>query len=272
MTRDPINRFAGVRRGIAPGIMLLLALGCSAREADEAAPGAATAGAILVPPHIEQAVSNPERPESDRQRDADRRPAEVLAFFGIEPGMKVGDLMAGTGYYSEILSRAVGPTGAVYAQNNKFVVERFVDKPLTERLARPGFDNITRLDRELESPGLPAGLDAAIMIRFYHDMYWQKSDRKAFIKAVFDALKPGGIFGIVDHHAPEGTGADHVLDLHRVDAELVKKEILAAGFVLDDESDLLANPDDTRDWNIFADEAARRDKTDRFVIRFRKPS
>ena len=269
-----------VRRTTAllfPILCVIILPGCSTERragapAHETAANVAAQGAISVPQHIASAVASSDRPEADRLRDPHRKPGEVLAFFGIERGMSVGDLMAGTGYYSEILSRAVGPEGSVYAQNNSFVVERFVDKPLTERLARPGLENITRLDAELETPGLPAGLDAALMIRFYHDMYWQESDRRAFNQAVFQALKPGGIFGIVDHHAPAGTGFAHVKDLHRVDAELVEKEILAAGFVLDAESDLLANPDDTRDWNIFADDAARRDQTDRFVLRFRKPS
>jgi predicted methyltransferase len=253
----------------------LLATGCSADRTAPAPEQAATPPeaerSTTVPGHIARAVAAPERPEADRQRDADRHPGEVLAFFGIAPGMQVADLMAGTGYYTEILSRAVGPEGKVYAQNNRFVLERFADEPLTERLARPGVDNVIRLDRELESPGLPDGLDAAIMIRFYHDMYWQKTDRKEFNRAVFAALKPGGVFGVVDHHAPAGTGFEHVLDLHRVEADLVMKEILASGFVFDGASDVLANPDDTRDWNIFADDAARRDQTDRFVFRFRKP-
>jgi len=238
---------------------------------ENAAAPAAADRSIVVPAHIARAVAAPERPEADRKRDADRHPGEVLAFFGIEPGMRVADLMAGTGYYTEILSRAVGPAGKVYAQNNHFVLERFADGPLTERLARPGLDNVIRLDRELESPGLPEGLDAAIMIRFYHDMYWQETNRRAFNQAVFKALKPGAVFGIVDHQAPAGSGFEHVRDLHRVEADLVMKEVLASGFLFDAASNVLANPNDTRDWSIFDDDAVRRDKTDRFVFRFRKP-
>jgi hypothetical protein len=129
---------------------------------------------------------------------------------------------------------------------------------------------------------LPHNLDAAIFVRFYHDLFWlptpdgDKADRATFLGQVFAALKPGGVFGVIDHHAEAGSGDRDALDpgegLHRIDVELVKKEILAAGFVLDAESDTLSNSEDTRDWNIFSDGGARRDKTDRFVLRFVKPN
>ncbi|MFQ5748939.1 MAG: class I SAM-dependent methyltransferase [Planctomycetota bacterium] len=226
---------------------------------------------LPVPPWIRDAVAGPGRPEGDRRRDADRRPGEVLAFFGIRPEMKVAEMMAGTGYYAELLARTVGPQGRVYAQNNSFVLSRFADKPLTARLKDPTLSNVVRLDRELEDPGLPEGLDAVLMIRFYHDTYWQKTDRKKMNRAIFRALKPGGVFGVVDHQAEAGSGDRDVLRLHRVDEAMVEREILAAGFVLDAESDVLKNPDDPRDFNIFADGAKNRDRTDRFVLRFRKP-
>jgi len=227
---------------------------------------------LPVPQFIRDAVDHPDRPEGDRRRDADRKPGEVLAFFGIRAGMKVAEMMAGTGYYTELLSRSVGSRGQVYAQNNRFVLSRFADKPLTARLKNPELGNVVRLDRELEDPGLPEGLDAVLMIRFYHDTFWQKTDRRKMNRAIFKALKPGGIFGIVDHQAEAGSGDRDVLRLHRVDEALVRRELLAAGFVLDAESEVLKNPDDPRDFNIFADGAKNRDKTDRFVLRFRKPA
>jgi len=229
-------------------------------------------------------VDDPLRPAEDRARDADRKPGEVLGFFGIGKGMRVVDLQAATGYYTELLSAVVGPEGEVIAQNNDFVVTRFADGPLNERLARidaAGRKNITRLNAELDKMELPDGLDAAIFVRFYHDLFWLPTpdggltDRAEFLRRVYDALAPGGIFGVIDHHAEAGSGDRDAVDsregLHRIDAELVMAEILAAGFVLDLESDLLSDPGDTRDWNIFADDAARRDKTDRFVWRFVKP-
>ena len=219
---------------------------------------------------LQRAVEHADRPEEDRARDADRRPREVLAFFGIGPGMRVADLMTGRGYYAEILARAVGIEGRVYAQNNPFVVERFADEPLRERLARPGLESVVRLDEELESPGLPRGeLDAALLVLFYHDTVWQEVDRAAMNRAIFESLRPGGVFGVIDHHAEKGSGVRDVQTLHRIDAEVVKEEILAAGFVFDGESDLLRHPEDDRTQNVFDD--AIRGKTDRFIYRFRKP-
>jgi len=218
------------------------------------------------------AVANPDRPPEDTARDANRLPAEVLAFFGIEPGMRVADMMAARGYYTEILSKVVGSEGTIYAQNNSFVLERFADGPLTERLARPGLENVVRIDSEVDDPRLPDGLDAAVLIRFYHDFYWQKADRAAFNSAVFAALKPGSVFGVVDHHAEAGSEDRDVQTLHRVDAEMVRREIEAAGFVLEATSDLLHDPADSLDWNIFVDDGTRRDTTSRFVYRFRKPA
>jgi predicted methyltransferase len=226
-----------------------------------------TAGAA----HLEAAVSSPGRPEADRDRDVNRKPADVLAFCGIEPGMRIGELMVGTGYYTEILSVAVGPEGRVHAQNSPFVLERYYEKPWSERLARLPLKNVNRIDAEPESPGLPGGLDVVLLIRFYHDFYWMKVDRAAVNKAVFQALAPGGVFCVVDHHAEAGSRDRDVETLHRVDAGMVKEEILAAGFVFDDESDVLRNHGDDRSWNIFKEDGAYRDQTDRFIFRFRKP-
>lgn len=233
---------------------------------------------------IRPAVDDPLRPEEDRARDADRRPAEVLAFFGIGEGMRVADLQATVGYYTEILSSVVGPEGRVYAQNNNFVLEGFAEQGFAERLAKlreAGRPNVTRIDAELDEMELPPDLDAVLFVRFYHDLFWlpkpdrSLNDRQEFLRRVYEALRPGGVFGVVDHHAVAGSEERDALDpevgLHRIDIELVKREILAAGFVLDAESDVLADPDDTRDWNIFIDERTRRDKTDRFVLRFVKP-
>ncbi len=258
------------------GAILLLACAMSPSEL-LASEGTAKAASRVpgVPAHLKAAVESPSRPEADRARDADRKPAEVLAFFGIEPGMKVAEMMAGSGWYAEILAEAIGPEGRLYVHNSPFVLQRFAEKPLTERLARMKAVHVTRLDGDPGDPGLPTGLDVVLLIRFYHDFFWQGVDRAAFNKAVFAALKPGGVFGVVDHHAEAGSGdrdAKEMDGLHRVDAALVRKEIEAAGFVLDAESDLLRHPEDTRDWFIFKDEGKLRDKTDRFIFRFRKPA
>lgn len=234
-------------------------------QATDTAPDQAAADEAL-----RAAVDAEERPADDRARDAGRKPFEVLRFFGIQPGMRVAELAAGGGYYVEILARAVGAEGKVYAQNNRFILERFAEGPLSERLARLGMDHVQRLDSELDDPGLPAGeLDAVMMVLFYHDTYWMGTDRAKMNKAIFDALAPGGVYGVIDHHAEAGSGERDVKTIHRVDAELVKQEILAAGFELEAESDLLRHPEDDRTLNVF--DPGIRGKTDRFVYRFRKP-
>ena len=232
---------------------------------------------------IQQAVDNPQRTEADRARDADRHPADVLEFFGLEPGMNVVDVMGGTGYYSEMIATVVGPTGMVIIQNAKYPVESVYGEALDQRmthLQEAGIENVQRIDIDLDEMELPSNLDGAIFIRFYHDLFWipvredEKTDRQEFLRRVYQALKPGGFFGVIDHHAEAGSGERDALDprngLHRIDIELVKREILDAGFVLDAESAVLHNPDDTRDWNIFSE--GRRDKTDRFILRFLKPA
>jgi predicted methyltransferase len=221
--------------------------------------------------HLIDAVATADRPAADRLRDTHRKPAEVLAFFGIAPGMKVADLVAGSGYYTEILAAAVGPEGTVWAQNHRWVLERFGDEGISKRLAKPGLANAVRWDRELEELGLPEGeLDAVVMVLFYHDTYWQGVDRAAMNAEVWRALEPGGVYGVIDHQAEAGSGDRDVKTIHRVDAELVKREILAAGFVLEAESDVLSHPEDDRTRNVF-DESIR-GRTDRFVYRFRKPA
>ena len=278
-TRFPLSAVVAV---------LLLVPACATGEADhdhgEAGHDHAhPRDAQTVMAHIKSVVDDPTRPEADRARDADRKPAEILAFFGIDEGQRVLDLQATAGFYTEILSGVVGPEGEVYAQNNNFVLERFAEEPLSQRLARlqeTGRDNVTRIDLELDELEVPGDLDAALFIRFYHDLFWlptpdeNKNDRAEFLRRVFAALKPGGVFGVVDHHAESGSGERDALDpregLHRIDIELVKREVLEAGFRLEAESDVLSNPEDTRDWNIFSED--RRDKTDRFVLRFVKPS
>ncbi len=216
---------------------------------------------------IRKALADSDRPTDDRQRDADRKPAEVLAMMGIAPGMTVADLMAGSGYYTEILSRAVGVGGRVYAQNNR-ISNRFGGKALAERAER--LSNVTVLLNDLEDLELPEGeVDAVFMVLFYHDTYWMQVDRPQMNREILQALKPGGIFCVIDHHAAEGSGDRDVRSLHRVEAQIVKDELLEAGFELVAESDLLAHPEDDRTINVF--DAAIRGKTDRFIYKFRKP-
>lgn len=224
--------------------------------------------------HIAAVLEAADRTPEDRALDAQRRPLEVFSFFGIEEGWRVADLFAGGGYSTEILARVVGPTGQVIAQNNAFVLERFARAPLEARLARLAMPSIALVQAELDAP-LPADthdLDAVIFILSYHDSAWMGTDRAAMNRAVFAALRPGGIYGIVDHSAAEGHGVDDAQTFHRIEERVVIEEVLAAGFVLDGSSDVLRNPEDPRDWNDSPSAAGdRRGESDRFVLRFVRP-
>lgn len=220
---------------------------------------------------ITAAVQHSDRLASDLERDAERQPGRILDFFDIKPGMHVADVMAGDGYYTEILSRAVGVQGKVYCQNTAIPLKVFADKPLSERLKDGRLPNVVRLDTEFADSGLPEDLDAAILIRFYHDFGWQEVDRAAFNTLMFQSIKPGGVFGVVDHHAKKGAGIEEGRRLHRVEASFLRTEVEAAGFVLEAESYVLTDPEDAMDWSIFDPEHAGRDTTSRFVYLFRKP-
>jgi predicted methyltransferase len=227
-----------------------------------------------VPQPIRDAVTAADRDDKDKALDAGRKPAEVLGFFGIAPGQKVGELFAALGYTTEIIARVVGDGGKVYAQNTKEILDRFARAPLTARLSKPVMKNVVMVEQPADKPFPPdaRNLDAVICILNYHDFVWLKVDRAKLNKAVFAALKPGGVYGIVDHSAKQGSGLSDVQTLHRIDEDAVKKEILAAGFKLDAESDLLRNAEDPRDWNASPTQAGeKRGTSDRFVLRFVKP-
>lgn len=227
-----------------------------------------------VPDAIRAAVTADDRDDKDKALDAGRKPAEVLAFFKLAPGQKIGELFSGPGYTTEIMARVVGDGGKVYAQNTKEILDRFARKPLTDRLAKPVMKNTVMVEQPADAPFPPdaKGLDAVICVLNYHDFVWLKVDRAKMNKAVLAALKPGGVYGIVDHSAKQGTGLNDVQTLHRIDEDAVKKEILAAGFKLDGSSDVLRNAEDPRDWNASPTAAAeKRGTSDRFVLRFVKP-
>jgi predicted methyltransferase len=217
------------------------------------------------------AVDSRDRTIADRALDAGRKPAELLTFFGISPGMHVAELGAAGGYTTELLARTVGANGRVYAQNNRFILERFARKPWSERLAKPVMANVTRVDAEFESP-LPSdtkNLDAVVNVLFYHDTVWMGVDRDAMNRAVYDALRPGGVYGIVDHSGATGHGVEDVKTLHRIEESVVVAEIERAGFRLDAATNILRNSHDKRDWNAAPGAAAeRRGTSDRFVLRF----
>ncbi|MGK4004629.1 SAM-dependent methyltransferase [Sorangium sp. So ce1036] len=232
------------------------------------------ATSIDVPAALRAVVDAPDRTEADRALDPGRKPAETLAFFGIQPGMKVAELMAGGGYTAELLARTVGPTGVVYAQNNRFVLDRFAEKPWSERLKKPVMKPVVRLDREIDDPLPPEArdLDAVFLLLFYHDTVWLETDRAAMNRAIFRALKPGGVFAVIDHSGRDGTGVTEAKTLHRIEEKVVREEIERAGFRLAAEASFLRVPSDTRDWNAAPMAAGdKRGMSDRFVLKFVKP-
>lgn len=243
-------------------------------SAEAPAPEASTPDPATIPEAIAAAVNAPDRSEEDRALDAGRHPAETLAFFGVRPGMRVAELMAGKGYTAELLARVVGPEGVVYGQNNQFVLEKFAAEPWAKRLEKSVNANIVRADRELEDPLPPEAkdLDIVFLVLFYHDSVWMETDRAKLNAAVFAALKPGGIYAVVDHSAAEGAGLAHVKTLHRIEESVLQKEVEAAGFRLARSAAFLRNPDDTRDWNAAPSASGeRRGTSDRFVLAFEKP-
>ena len=222
---------------------------------------------------VEAAVNNPARSDADRARDTSSKPTEVLSFFGVQPGMAVLDLFSGGGYYSEILSYAVGADGRVIAHTNK-IYESSSGEEASTRVMKNRLPNVTRKVSEMDNLGLEkASLDMALLVLTYHDIYftadyWPEVDRDNFFTQIRDSLKPGGILAVVDHSAIAGTSSGAAQELHRIDEVFAKQDIESAGFVYDGASEALRNPDDARTLGVF-DEAIRR-KTDRFVYRFIK--
>jgi predicted methyltransferase len=257
-------------------LTVISACGSATPPATSASPAPPTVpqAAPSIPASVRAAVDAPDRSADDRALDAGRKPDQMLAFFGIQPGMRVAELGAGGGYTSELLSRAVGPSGKVYAQNSPFILEKFANVPWTARLSKPALANVVRADREFDDPLPPdaTDLDAVLIVLFYHDTVWLGADRDKMNQAVFKALKHGGVYGIIDHSAVAGSGLAGVKTVHRIDEKSVLQEVERNGFQLADEASFLRNPSDTRDWNDSPREAGdRRGTSDRFVLKFKKP-
>lgn len=211
------------------------------------------------------AVADPVRPEADRARDADRRPAEVLAFAGIRPGHKVAELAPGGGYFTRLLSRAVGPSGRVYAMSSR-------PSPAIEELAKT-YTNVTFVQIQPGIVSPPEPVDVVWTTLNYHDFKNNKigdSDMAvATNESASRALKPGGIYLVGDHETAPGAGASQTSTLHRIEGSLVRQEVERAGFRLEASSDLLRHPAD--DHTLRVQETGIRGKTDQFLMRFRKP-
>jgi predicted methyltransferase len=219
------------------------------------------------PANVKRAVESPSRPAEQRARDADRKPAETLMLLDLAEGERVVELAAFGHYWTNMLVEAVGPSGQVY----------MVDMPWTDRFggeAARAFDmahaNATYTQAHYNQMQLPAGVDAVIMVQFYHDLTRDNVDTADMNRKILAALKPGGIYLVIDHNAEAGSGWRDASTLHRIDPAAIKSEVTAAGFELVQDSQLLANAADDRKQNMRAE--GLRGKTDQAVLVFRKPA
>lgn len=223
---------------------------------------------------IAAAVADGNRPEADKQRDANRKPVQTLEILGIKRGEQVAELLPGGGYFTRIFSKAVGPAGHVYALVPERPANAPVDMPdlagkVRAIAAEPNYANVTVIVEPLTRLVTPVQVDLVFTAQNYHDLHNFPVDVVGFNKIVLDSLKPGGLYVVLDHSAPPGSGLQDTKTLHRIDADVVKKEVTAAGFEFVAASDVLANADDQRTAMVF--DPSVRGKTDQFILKFRKP-
>lgn len=245
-------------------------------EAAVKPPGSRQPAADLAELAVLSALANADRPAADRARDAARQSAAVLRFFGVTPGMTVLDLYSGGGYYTEILSRLVGPKGRVVANNNTPYLQ-FAKDELATRYTGGRLPNVEQLLAENNALSLPAAtFDVVLMTDVYHDVYlvdekngWSRIDAPKMLATIHASMRPGAVLGVVDHVAAPGTSLEQAAALHRIDPDRLKRDLQAAGFVLDGESDVLRNPADDGSRPVF--DPAVRGRTNQVVLRFRRP-
>lgn len=230
------------------------------------------AGAPM-PAWLDAALTDPNRPAAEMARDANRKPGETLLFAGVKPGAKVADLIPGGGYFTRIFSKAVGPRGRVYAYvPGEFAAQANRDPAVAAVTRDPAYANTRMIVDTMPRFAAPEKLDVVFTAQNYHDLHTKRMgpvDVARFNKAVFNALKPGGVYVIVDHTAKAGSGLSAVDDFHRIDPAVVRREVEAAGFVFDGQGDFLRDPKDRLNVSVF--DKSIRGETDQFVYRFRKP-
>jgi len=218
---------------------------------------------------IRAAVADPDRSDADRKTDERRHPEQLLAFIGVRPGMKILDVGAGGGYSTELLARAAGPTGTVYAQDEPGDGSGRAAKAFAARMEKAVMRNVTPVRRSFDDPVPPGvgGLDVITFLFYYHDTAYMQVDRAAMDRRLYEALKPGGVLVIADHSARPGEGTKVVKSLHRIEEAVVVRELEAAGFRLAATADFLRHPEDPRTGIVFRSETP----VDEFVLKFIKP-
>lgn len=250
---------------LVSSVLLLAGMPGRAQEAPVAAPAYVIPASA--PAHVRRAIESPERTAEQRGRDYYRKPAEILTLSGIEEGDRIVEIASFGQYFTTMLLAAIGPSGHV----------DMYDLPYIERFGGPAsreFDakhaNAVYHQESYNEVQLPQGVDSVWNVLYYHDLQPQGVDTAAFNRKIFDALKPGGIYLVIDHKAEDGSGWRDAGTIHRMGVETIKQEVLAAGFELALESDLLANPADDRTKMVFA--PGTRGTTDQAFFIFRKPS
>lgn len=270
-----------------PGIFLLAALALplaataqstaqsSAKSAAQAAARAAApaSGATEIPAYVSKALNDPAR-AADRKDDARRKIAQVMTFAGVKPGDKVLELVPASGYWTRVFSRIVGPSGHVYTVwPNEMMKETSKSFANWQGLVKSTYTNVSLLKEPAAKLSVPQKVDIVFTAQNYHDYhdpFMGPVDMKQFDRQVYDALKPGGVFIVIDHVAPAGSGVSDTNTLHRIDPAVVKQEVEAAGFVFDGSSDALVNPQDPLNIKVF--DPSVRGHTSQFIYRFRKPA
>ncbi|HEY9111023.1 MAG TPA: class I SAM-dependent methyltransferase [Rhodanobacteraceae bacterium] len=251
-------------------VMLPLAANAQSSAPSPAAPGQA----VKVSAYVTKAVDDPSR-AADKKDDARRKIAAVMTFAGVKPGDKVLELVPASGYWTRVFSRIVGPGGHVYTvwpnEMAKYSAKDFAE---WQKLAKtPHYANVSLLKQPAAMLSVPQKVDVVFTSQNYHDYhdpFMGPVDMKKFDKEVFDALKPGGVFIVIDHAAPAGSGVSDTNTLHRIDPEVVKQEVESAGFVFDGSSDALINPKDPLNAKVF--DPSIRGHTSQFIYRFKKPA
>jgi predicted methyltransferase len=214
-------------------------------------------------------VAAPDRSDADRQTDRRREPVKLLAFTGVRAGMKVLDVEANAGYSTELLARAVGPAGIVYAQDSQALIDSLVKDKFDVRAQKDAMKNVVHVIRNFDDP-VPVdigNLDLITIFFSYHDITYMPVDRAAMNSKLFAALKPGGVLVIADHSARPGDGISVAKTFHRIEESTLRREIEAAGFKLIAEGDFLKHPEDPRDAAVFRPKVP----VDEFDLKFQKP-
>ena len=251
---------------LAAGTLLASALGAAAVEAEHT---------HAVPKYVTAAVADSARPPADHERDAERKPAETLAFAGVKPGDHVLELAPGRGYYTRLLSAVVGAGGKVYTPVSPKRPDAAPDAPvpgaaIRALAAEPRYSNVVVSEQKIAQLALPEPVDMVWTSQNYHDFHNVPDlDVASFDKTIFGMLKPGGVYLVLDHAAEAGSGFRDTSTLHRADPEAVKKEVESAGFKLEAESDLLRNKSDAHTAKVF--DPSVQGHTDQFILKFRKP-